>query len=484
MVRTATPRGGRPAPRTAGRAARAAAAGLLLALLAAPLPSCDSAPGARPRDIVLVVWDTCRGDRVSAHGYPFPTTPRLAAFAADAVSFPRCSSPAPWTPPAHASLFTGLLPRDHGMTEGVGDRVRHGIPLLPATLREAGYETVAVSANPLVSPVTGLSAGFERFVPCFREDQHGQGEEVREAVAAWIRERPAPGGGRRPFLLFVNLMDSHLPYAFEDADVEGMHGAGSAEKARIVAGMVGDRQAMMRLLGGIGLQEGVAHSLGLAYDGAVRRLDRATGGILDDLRGAGLLEGAVVVVTGDHGEGLGEHGEVNHGFSVHEPMLHVPLVIRWPGRFEGGRVVEDSVRLQDLYPTLLEAAGVPVPAGCGKAAEPLRPEPSGHRIALSEFGPMDRSRPNAERTMPEVPLEVFRKFHWRFRGARDDGGPAGPRKWISVVDTRSGGGTQLREELYDLRADPGETRNLLGPGARPEDVAEAARLRARWEAGK
>ena len=431
-----------------------------------------------PPNIVLVVWDTCRGDRVTPNGFPRPTTPRLEELASGGTTFRRCFTPSPWTPPAHASLFTGLLPRNHGLRERLGDRVRPGVPLLAETLREAGYETVCAVANPMISGVTGLDAGFERVFRCFREPEvSGSGEDVRRGIREWLASRS--GGSGRPLFLFVNLMEPHLPYRFDAASVAAVHGDAAVNGARTAAAGVGETQANHHLLGIEKVPEATVGDLGRAYDGAVHAADRATAEILGLLRTDGLLEGAFVAVCGDHGENLGEHGELNHIMSVYEPVLHVPLVLRWPGRFEGGRVEDAEVRLQDLYPTILEAAGVEAPAPCGKDALALTESPLRPRTLVAEYGPPLGFLPSARRTFPTAPAEAFERFHLGLLAVREPASVPGARKFLRVTRHEEGGGSRLlREELYDLEADPGERNNLMAPAADPGERARADRLRA------
>jgi arylsulfatase A-like enzyme len=468
---------------SAGRIAAAAVVLFSLAAGALFLRSRGSSPS-RP-SIVLVVWDTCRGDRVSVNGYAHPTTPRLAEMAARGTTFRRCYTPSPWTPPAHASLFTGLLPRTHGLLQGMGDRVRPGIPLLAETLRGAGYETVCVVANPVLSDVTGLDGGFEFDFHCFQSERGEFSDALRDQVKRWGDRRRSTRGDRRPVFLFVNLMDTHLPYVFDAAAVAAVRGEAAVEGARRAAAAVGDMDGKAHMLGQRRIPEETIRGLDAAYDGAIRRDDRNTGEILDYLRAEGLLEGAFTAVCSDHGENLGEHGELYHVLSVYEPVLHVPLVVSWPGRFEGGRVVDEEVRLQDLYPTILEAAGVPVPAPCGRDAVSLTASPLLPRTLVADFGPIPLALPAAREALPDAPPSVFDRFLWTYRAVREPASVPGARKLVAITRTGEGGDpAPVREELYDLAADPGETRNLLAPGGPADARAAAARLRAMGEKGR
>jgi arylsulfatase A-like enzyme len=247
--------------------------------------------------------------------------------------------------------------------------------------------------------------------------------------------------------------------------------------ARNAAARVDERYANSVMYGGATLDPALLDPLSKAYDGAVCLADRSTGEVLDLLKGIGIGAEDFVAVCGDHGENLGEHGELGHIFSLYEPVLHVPLVVRWPGRLEGGRREAAQVRLQDLYPTVLAAAGVEVPEACGKDARRLDEAPLEPRLLVAEYGPSLGFIDEARMTMPGAPEGVFERFHHEVLAVREPDGP-GARKYLRF--TRHAPGVApalLREELYDLAADPGESTNLL-EGKDPSARATADRLHA------
>jgi arylsulfatase A-like enzyme len=473
-----------PVSSSARKVAAALLAAAAIACVFAFFGSPRGGRGPRP-DVVLVVWDTCRGDRVSVNGYAHPTTPRLGELAARGTTFRRCFTPATWTPPAHASLFTGLLPRDHGVHEGVGgERVAQGIPVLAETLRDAGYETYSVTANGMLA-FSGLGEGFERVDQVLRsEDTGGTGQDAVAAVRAW-RDRRRKAGEKRPYFLFVNLMECHQPYVFDAACVAAARGDAAVNGARRAAAAIDIRRTKAHLFEGDLVGEAEIRDLDAAYDGSVRLDDRWTGEILDLLREDGSLDGAFVAVCGDHGENLGEHGELGHVMSVYEPTLRVPLVVRWPGRLEGGRTEDAEVRLQDLYPTILQAARVPVPKPCGKDAVSLAESPLRPRVLVSEHGPTVHALPGIRQALPNAPASLYERFECVWRTVREPASAPGARKYLQVIRPADAGPPRvLREELYDLAADPGETRNLLAPGAPPAERATADRLRDLLDGGR
>ena len=436
------------------------------------------ATGPRP-NIVLIVWDTCRGDRVAVHGYKHATTPVLSEFAKKGVTFHNCFTPSPFTPPAHASLFTGLLPRRHGLREQPAPTLAPGIPLLAETLKANGYDTAAVTANPSISQVTNLLQGFQS-AAVLRKPETGKGDSDQAIawVEDWARNRKARPGADRPVFLFVNLMETHLPFRFRDEDVAALRGRDAVTAALAEASRVTGVQSLGHLLGVRTVRPEILEALNAAYDGSIVSSDRATGAILATLEREGILEGALTIVTSDHGENLGEHGELEHRMSVYEPVLRVPLVVSWPGKFDGGRSVDAQVRLQDLYPTMLEAARVPVPPPCGKDATSLLEDPIRPRTAIAQYGPTSGFLKDARGFFPEAREDALRRLHFEWLAVREPPTAAGSRKYIAVSFHPDGGAPRLEwEELYDLAADPGEKRNLLGPGAGPAEREAVDRLR-------
>ena len=175
----------------------------------------------------------------------------------------------------------------------------------------------------------------------------------------------------------------------------------------------------------------------------------------------------------------GEHGELEHRMSIREPVLHVPLVIRWPGHFEGGRTEDAQVRMQDLYPTILEAAGVAIPAVTGKDSLSLLASPVAPRDGVSELLSTASNLPAQLRSrFNDLPAHAVRRLRNTSLVFREAATGPSPRKFVIATSADpSGKGTVVKEELFDLRSDPGEEKDLLGPGADPAMAAEAARLR-------
>ncbi len=461
-----------------------AAAGVLVATAAALGAWWWLSPPRHRRDIVVILWDTTRADRLSAYGYARRTTPWLEEVAKQGVLYEQCRAPAPWTVPSHASIFTGLIPRHHGAVDVQS-------PLAPAhytlaeRLRDEGYDTILLSCNVLVGgELNGLGQGFDtiRVVPM--ETQRDPSAVDAADMLDGLLKAKAKDTQRagKPLFLFVNLMEPHLPYN-PPADLERpWRPAGATEDEVSLAKRISFPMDMAHNLGVQPLDPRTLSILPGLYDAEIRRMNDPCVEMERLLAAAGVLGGgsdAVLVVTADHGENLGEHGLLDHKLSTADFLLHVPLVIRWPGRLEGGRRVKEQVRLQDLFPTLLEAAGVAPPGGTPHATS-LVSEPLADRYQVSEFAAPLSYIEGMHRMPPFAgqPEEIYEPMHVGILAVTAP--PEGGRrlKWEGRWRLAANGETAaLPERLFDLEADPREDRDLLGvKEPAPADLAAAKRL--------
>ena len=273
---------------------------------------------ARP-SILLVTIDTVRADHVGCYGSTAARTPNLDRLAAEGVRFEEARSHVPLTAPSHATMLTGVLPPRHGVRGNGAFRLRPEAPSLPEALRRSGYGTAAVVASVVLDRATGLERGFDTYEDnqrqgpkaAFRYLERGASQIETASLSALEHLKP-------PFFLWVHLYDPHVPWV---------------------------------------------SPLGEGYDAEIAFADAALGNIVRAAaaRAAGDL---VVVATSDHGESLGEHGENQHGYTLHRGVLRVPLLLAGPG-IPRGRTVAATVGLVDLAPTLADLAGVPLPGAFG-----------------------------------------------------------------------------------------------------------------------
>lgn len=424
--------------------------------------SSGAATGQRP-NIVFIMVDTLRADRLGAYGHPGGLSPFLDELAAEGVVFERAITPSPWTLPSIASLFSGFYPAVHQATDyraatgrAPGGRVRQfddQFETLAETLSALGYETAAMVANPFIIPEHGFAQGFDHFDRRFTSNTT-PGQVINESALNWLRER----GAGKPFFLYLHYMDTHAPYVSDDALTEPLvRAVAEMESHRYLtdtelsrwpgyfrkSGRPGDplHQRLHR----------TAEYWNARYDACVRQMDVYLQSLRAELSALGLWRDAYVILTSDHGESLGEKNHWAHGTSPYEGEIHVPLILRWPDGLPDGRRIPQTVRLFDVYPTLLEQLGAPLPANLQAQSliELIDGRSTASRVAMVEAINTQRH------------LRVVVEDPWKLYVHLD----------------------QRRHELYNLADDPLETNDLAA--AHPERVkALRARLDAHLESSE
>jgi arylsulfatase A-like enzyme len=385
-----------------------------LALLA---PACErTRQAAGPGDVILLVVDTLRAQSLSLHGYERETSPNLEAFARDAVTYERAVTPGTWTVPAHGSLLTGLWPSYHGAERVPGDRVL-ALPVNPevATLAEIlhahGFRTGGFVANSTyLSRLFGFDRGFQHY---FEDFEFVRASAMLSRAGDWLAADPAKA------FLFVNVLDPHEPFE-PPPPFDSRFPGRDPRFGTMLAKLLTDGQALT--------PEVRAHFLS-QYDGEIAYTDQALGAFLARLRELGRYAAALVIVTSDHGELLGEHGLVGHGLEPFEPLVRVPLLVKYPGSRDGGTRIARRVSTLGVFATVLETAGIPVPGGV-------------HSVPLGEPHP--------------VYVEDVDPAGRRVRVAYQ-----GERKLVAIEP----GGAARQLALYDLASDPGEKRPDRSPDA-------------------
>lgn len=277
-------------------------------------PSTDTVQG-----VLLFTLDTTRADALGCYGGSPEIAPHLDRLASESVRFDRARSVAPLTLPAHTSMLTGLYPPRHGVHDNGVAVVPEDLTTLAELARGRGVATAAVVASSVLDSAFGLDQGFEHWVQP-QSTREFSAREVLGEGTRWLARRDRA----RPWFLWLHLYDPHVPYA--------------------------PPQAALRQAGGD------------PYLGEIASLDAALGEFLEPLRHDGTLDGALVLVVGDHGEALGEHGEPTHGALIYEATARVPFLMRLPAARGGGRASAAPVSVSDVFPTAAEALGLLDPA--------------------------------------------------------------------------------------------------------------------------
>lgn len=403
--------------------------------------------GGRP-NVVLIVLDTLRGDRLSCMGYERPTSPRIDALAVQGALYSRAFATCFWTLPSHASLFTGLHPVQVGATSETLHMPEDAVSVAEV-LADAGYRTIGFSCNSWVAKERGFAQGFGEFVEMWRTENQTGGESAVRSLETMAVDKIEPwiasaSGGDEPFFLFANLNGVHLPYRPADPHAARFLRPGSdMERVRELAEIT---SGWSHLVGETPLTGSDYAILSDLYDGEVAWADALVGRVVDALARAGVLDDTIVVVTSDHGEHLGEKGKIDHMTTMYDPALHIPLVIRYPRAFPPGTRVDGLVSLVDIAPTLVDLCGV------SERAPGMRAETASlvnERRAPLEFVLAGNERPVAgiKLLQTKYPGYDWQSIDYRMRCLR---APAHKLIWN---ENRS-------VELYDLARDPAEEANL------------------------
>ncbi|MBW2240972.1 MAG: sulfatase [Deltaproteobacteria bacterium] len=408
---------------------------------------------AAPADVILLVLDTVRADHLSIYGYERDTTPQLRAFlerSDRAVLYPLAFTPASWTGPAHASLFTGRMPSEHGAHYGTFFKrgPTSGAPIvveqtLAEALRTAGYATAAVFANSGLFWVEGLGRGFDLYdQPPYAVRPRVLGERIRARLLPQILDEvlapypTAPSINRallatlkaaegRPRFVVANYMEAHEPYV-PASPWGGTFSSGLTGTGLSLPAIEDDAQTL--------------EWLAARYDEEILALDASLGELLVALEADGTLDRSWLFITSDHGEAFAEHGVTGHGAGVHNEQIRVPLLVQPPRGITLPQAT-GAVGLLDVTATVAGIAGVASP---GTGRDLRIPLPAGHAVQAEFFGDS-------------------REFKQDYQGALV-GEPAravmiGTRKLIELQGARS---------LFDLEADPAEEHDLAA--GRPADA--------------
>ncbi len=326
-----------------------------LLLPAAALGACSNRP-AGEQSVILIVIDTLRADALGCYGSDRGLTPNLDAFVEDGVIFRAAYSQSPWTLPSFASLFTSTYPGAHGAV-GTFDTNFHAIRKRFKTAAQAfrakGYRTGAIVNNIFLGREFGFKKGFETF-DFYPAEIHKirKAAEVTDLAIRWL-DRHA--GEEEPYFLFLHYYDPHFAY-LPPPDLVQKFGGTYTQSIKKIDDPVDVREGKVKL---DALDK---ENLRRLYDGEVAYTDREVGRLFDHLKTRGDLESSIVAVTSDHGEEFWDHGGFEHGHTQFEELLHVPLLLRFPGGQYQGMQVRHPVRLMDLMPTLNAHLGIESPS--------------------------------------------------------------------------------------------------------------------------
>src|SRR5438309_2372322 len=380
------------------------------ALLTSSFAVGNAAQAATPANVVFITIDTLRPDHLGCYGDKQIRTPNIDALAADGIRFERAYAAVPVTLPSHTVIFTGTYPMLSGVHDFAANKLSPNQPTLASVLRKEGYTTGAIIGSAVLDSRFGLNHGFDFYYDHFDfnrrqesnlDEMERPGNVVANLTLDWLSKNY-----QKKFFLWMHLYDPHYPYRPPPPYSE---------------------QYKDRL-----------------YDGEIAFADAQVGRLIEFLKNKGLYRNTLIVLGGDHGESLGEHGENTHGFFIYNATLHVPLIFHLPGGVHT-KTVANLVNLADLMPTVLAALNIQIPE-----------QVQGQNL-LSIMSP--KKEDNARSMYAETFLPRLH-FNWsELRGVETEN--------YHFIDAP-------KPELYDLRKDPGETHNLF---AEKKAVTEEMRVR-------
>lgn len=393
--------------------------------------------------VILISIDTLRADHLSAYGYTRIRTPHIDSLAQGGTRFAHAETQVPLTLPSHTSLFTSTYPFENGVEEN-GERVPAGVVTLASVLQARGYKTAAFIGSDFLDQRYGLDQGFDQYDSPFGIETSGALDPrkmtVRRDGALVLRAARQYLEAHRgqPVFVFVHLFDLHLPYTLPP------------EVAR---------------------RKGVSR-----YDAQLEYVDELLGRFEQQLAEAGWWDKALVVMFGDHGEGLGDHRETDHGYYVYESTLHVPLIAHWPAGAPAFAAVEAApVGLIDVAPTILDVLRVPAPEsfkgtsllGALKAGESVRPgavySESLYASDAFHWAPLRAIRVGTYKYIQAPKAELYNLA-------------ADPGEQVNLAQKNAAMATELRNELAELVARYAPPRHAVTSALTPETLAELESL--------
>ena len=428
-------------------------------------------------NIILMVMDATRPDHLSCYGHHRPTTPHIDQIAAEGVLYEQAISPAAWTLPSHASLFTGLNVSQHG-THFKHQYVEPRFATLAEMLRLQGYRTAGFSQSAWVSETFGFHRGFETFRLTKRllegmrhlfkretllekglrfliEGYYPMTRRTNGLIRQWLTRQHDE---QSPFFFFVLYEDAHLPYRFREPYSSRYLGERIGQARRV------NQDPHKYMAGKVDMSEDDFEILRALYDVQLSFLDAMVGEFLDFLRDKGILDNTLLIITSDHGENIGDQGLMAHQYCVYDTLIHVPLIIRYPPLFPAGQRVYGQVQTSEIFTTIMSILGIEkedIPNDVrGRSLVPAEVAANPLPFTIAEY-----LAPNMRRMLRVWPDGDYSRYDRQLRALRQD-----DYKYIWSSDGRN--------ELYNLKLDPKELHNLID--SEPEKAQDLGAQLERW----
>jgi len=432
--------------------------------------------------IILIIMDTVAAKRCSVYGHPRPTTPGLERLAAAGVLYRYCFVPASWTLPSHVSLFSGLYPREHGCNARSDALFPGNYHVLAEILRQSGYRTIGISSNLLMSRDFNINSGFDEFYEMRTLFNAEHFVQLRDDIRTYRKNLSRNFVDEFCFIIKESLKNNYYSYPFKHlmdkiyrkswGDILKKSSHSTERALRLTKRMIKKYQQVPMFMflnfmeahssynpppkykNIIRINKNDSSISELSYEQEIAYLDDRLWDLYNFLKELGLAENTLFIVTSDHGEGFGEHGLWGHIFGAYNELIHVPLLIKYPASFGLGGESANLVQLHDLFATLMEVAGAPLPTP--ESSKSLLSETRPFALTenletafaiprvMAKKGPNSRVPESLQPCLALIDRELHKLIHWA------DG----------------------RLELYDLKKDYGEIDNLINHPAYQSKAAE------------
>lgn len=426
-------------------------------------------------NIIWIVWDTCREDFTQTEYRGVGLTPNLSQLAEDSITYDSAFSAAPWTPPSHASMFTGRYPSSHQyLDDGMDLEGTH----IAELLSDIGYRTVSISASPKLASHTPLSDGFDTVYELFRvphaPDRFEEFYKYYGRIASdWAKFFPQYLLNRQsldyittsvledyvstrrteaPLFAFVNYLTTHSKYDPPEPYRSRFKSVNQVDES-LVDGL-SDRDGFRYMAGELPVDKQEWNAVKDRYAGEVAYADAMLGRLISCLKNMHMYDETMIIVTSDHGEHFGEHQRAYHQFSLYDELLHVPLVVKLPNNEFAGQETTNLVSVIDLFSTILDVVGIPDEQSQCPPIVP--PEEINREFVFAEYGRPTNAIENLKKyTKTPVDSNVLSSLDVALQCVRS-------HTHKLIVDSDN------RQEAYDLSEDPNEENNLTENATLPE----------------
>lgn len=421
-------------------------------------------------NIIILMLDTARAQNFSCYGYDRPTSPCIDALASEGVLYENAIATGCWSLPSQVSLLTGMFPTKHGAHE-LHLSYTSPYPMFPEILKEAGYRTLGVSPNSWMSDEFGVVRGFDTYLKLWQylHTMPAPAANVSASMSGLTRKvnqlysrhlfpwrnrarhvtrhiRNLLSTAPEPFFVYAIYWDMHLPYTPNGKHANRWLPAGmSYQQARRV-----NRSHLHYFADRVHMTDEDFGILRACYDAALASIDEEIGTLVEDLRQQGVLDRTMLIITSDHGENIGEHGLMSHAYSLHDTLIRVPFIIRYPDRFPPGQRVANQVQPTDVFPTLLDVLQLEVPH--------VRQELQGVSLQNTELDVLEKRVAYAEMLAPHPSMQTVNR---RAGLPVDTPWPAYDRalRCLRTPEYKIIWASDGHHALYDLSDDPNEATN-------------------------